>query len=121
MRLPLLIVHIAAGSLGILSGFIAIFLDKGSNRHRMAGKVFVISMVSMATAAVFLALMKRQSGNVLGGVFTSYLVVTAWLTARRRDGETSSFDWLVLLIPLAAGIDGGISGFVAVHSPTSPK
>src|SRR5262245_50605994 len=98
MRLPLLIVHIAAGSLGILSGFMATFLRKGSNSHRVAGNVFVIAMVSMATAAVFLALMKHQPGNVLGGIFTSYLVITAWLTARRRDGETSIFDWIVLLI-----------------------
>ena len=69
----------------------------------MAGNVFVISMLSMATAAVYLAFMKHQTSNVFGGVLTCYLVTTAWLTARRRDGETSILDWGALLFGLAAG------------------
>jgi hypothetical protein len=48
-------------------------------------------------------------------------VTTAWLTARRRDGETSVFDWAALLIPLAIGIVGWINGLDAMHSPTGAK
>src|SRR5207253_1998381 len=56
-----------------------------------------------------------------GGVLTFYLVGTAWLTAWRRDGETSRFDWAALLIPLAIGIGGWINGLEAMHSPTGSK
>ena len=38
---PLLLFHIVTGTLGMLSGFVAIFFRKGSRRHGVAGKVFV--------------------------------------------------------------------------------
>src|SRR5713101_6063692 len=123
MRLPLLIVHISAGTLGILSGFIAIFLRKGSRQHVVAGNVFVISMLIMSVCATCLAFMKSQTGNVLGGIFTFYLVATAWLTARRKDkdGETSSFDWVGLLVALAVAVVLVTFGLEKAYSQTAPK
>jgi len=112
---PLLAFHISAGIVGILSGAAAMSFRKGSPRHALAGKVFVISMLTMAATAVYLAVTKHQSGNVLGGAFTFYLVATAWLTARRKDGETSILDWFTLLLPLAAGIVLWISGVRGVR------
>jgi hypothetical protein len=58
----------------------------------------------MATTATYLAILKHQDSNIGGGILTFYLVTTAWLTARRRDGETSKVDWVVMLVPLALGI-----------------
>src|SRR5438093_11423131 len=111
---PLLPVHISAGVVGILSGSAAMSFRKGSPRHALAGKVFVIAMMTMSSSAVYLALTKHQMGNVLGGTFTFYLVTTAWLTARRRDGETILFDWVALLVPLLVGIGLLISGIEVV-------
>ncbi len=121
MSFSLLPLHISAGIVGILSGTAAMSFRKGSPRHALAGKVFVISMLTMAAGAVYLAALKHQNNNVGGGVLTFYLVATAWVTARRRDGETSTFDWVALLIPLWAGIGGWINGLDAVHSPTGSK
>ena len=90
---PILVLHISAGMVGILSGTAAMSFRKGPARHAQAGKVFVIAILTMAAGAVYLALMKHQPNNVGGGILTFYLVGTAWLTARRRDGETSIFDW----------------------------
>ena len=59
-------------------------------------------MLTMAAAAAYLAVVKHQPNNVGGGVLTFYLVGTAWLTAWRRDGETSRFDWAALLIGVAS-------------------
>ncbi len=86
---PLLPVHISAGIVGILSGTAAMSFRKGSPRHALAGKIFVIAMMTMSSSAVYLAFMKHQMGNVLGGTFAFYLVTTAWLTAKRGDRETS--------------------------------
>jgi uncharacterized membrane protein len=102
MRTPLLFVHISGGIIGLLSGTVAMIYRKGSRGHRVSGNVFVVAMLSMAAAAECLALMKHQMNNAFGGVLTLYLISTAWLTGRRRDGETSRFDWIVLAI--AAGI-----------------
>jgi hypothetical protein len=88
---------------------------KGSPRHALAGKIFVIAMMTMSSSAVYLAFMKHQMGNVLGGTFAFYLVTTAWLTAKRGNGETSLFDWGTLLIPLLVGIGLWISGLQVVY------
>ena len=100
MRSPLLLLHIIAGTLGMLSGFVAVFLLKGSRRHGLAGNVFVVSMLGLSASGVYLAIMKSQPGNILGGTLTFYLVATAWMTARRRDGEPGIFDWGALLVVL---------------------
>lgn len=99
----LLPVHIAGGLLGLLSGACAMVFRKGSPRHVLAGKVFVASMLSMSGAAVYLAILSHETPNILAGTLTFYMVTTAWLTARRKEGETSKLDWAALLIPLVCG------------------
>ncbi len=89
MRLPLLIFHICAGISGLLSGTVAMSFRKGSRGHRVAGNIFVIAILNMGVSATCLAFMKHQTGNILGGVLTIYLVGTAWATARRKAGETA--------------------------------
>src|SRR5215472_17893957 len=118
---PLLPVHIAGGILGILSGTVAMSFRKGSARHALAGKVFVASMLTMASAAVYLAVLKHETPNILAGTLTFYLVITAWLTARRKDGETSKLDWAALLIPLICGTWVWIIGLEKLFSHTPPK
>jgi len=118
---PMLVVHICAGIAGLLSGTAAMLFRKGSLRHVLAGKVFVISMLTMGAGAVYLAIVKHKPNNIGGGILTFYLIGTAWLTARRRDGETSRFDWFALLIPLALGILDWINGLDALRSPTGSK
>ena len=101
---PILLVHILAGTLGLLSGTAAIVFRKGSRPHILAGRVFVVAMLTMGAAATYLAIVRHQNNNITGGILTFYLVGTAWLTARRRDNETSRWDWAAMLIPLAIGI-----------------
>lgn len=62
MRLPLLVFHICGGLVGLLSGAVAMAFRKGSGAHAVAGKVFVVSMLSMASAGVLLAVMESQPG-----------------------------------------------------------
>jgi len=118
---PILIIHICAGSLGLLSGTAAMSFRKGSSRHVLAGRIFVASMLTMGAFAVYLAITRHQPNNIGGGILTVYLIGTAWLTARRRDGETSRFDWVVLLIPLALGILTCMNGIKVVRSGASSQ
>jgi len=118
---PILIVHICAGTLGLLSGTAAMSFRKGSPRHVLAGKVFVASMLSMAVVAVYLAIVRHQPNNIGGGILTFYLIGTAWLTARRSDGETRPFDWVVFLIPLVLGILTWTNGLRVLRSGASSQ
>jgi hypothetical protein len=118
---PILMVHICAGTLGLLSGTAAMSFRKGSPRHVLAGKVFVASMLTMGVFAVYLAIVRHQPNNIGGGILSVYLIGTAWLTARRRDGETNRLDWVVLLIPLALGILTWMTGLKVVRSGASSQ
>ena len=102
--------HIFAGVMGLVSGTLAMIFRKGSPLHAKAGRVFVVSMLTMGLSAVYLAAVKHDNNNVGGGVLTLYLVATAWMTARRADGETSVFDWVALLIPLGTGATSWLHG-----------
>jgi hypothetical protein len=118
MRSPLLFLHIVAGTLGMLSGFVAVFLRKGSRRHGIVGSVFVVAMLCLSSSGTILAIMKAQPGNIVGGALTFYFVATAWLTARRRDGAPGLFDWGALVAVLGlAGIEL-TWGLQAALSPT---
>src|SRR5580692_2479393 len=113
---PILIAHICAGRVGLLSGTAAISFRKGSPRHALAGRIFVASMLTMAIGAVYLAILRHQPSNIGGGLLTFYLIGTAWLTVRRRPGETSRFDWIVLLVPLTLGVLTWMNGINVVRS-----
>src|SRR5580704_7102591 len=121
MQSPLFALHIAAGTLGMLSGFVAAFLRKGSRRHGLAGDVFVISMLTLSATGAFLAIMKSQPGNILGGTLTFYLVATGWMAARRKDGETSILDWSALLVVLGIAACELTFGLEAALSTTGLK
>ena len=111
-----LLVHILAGVLALPSGAAAMIFRKGSRAHVLAGKIFVGSMLTMSAVATGLAVLKHQSSNVGAGIFTFYLILTAWLTARRGERETSRFDWVALLMPLVLGTLTWMSGINLVRS-----
>ena len=113
---PILLVHIAGGTVGLLSGTAAIILRKGSARHALAGRIFVVAMLTMGSLAPYLAIVRHQPGNFGGGFFTFYLILTAWLTARRRPGATRRYDWILLLLPLALGLLTWKNGISIVRS-----
>lgn len=118
---PMLLVHIAAGLIAVGSGMAALLVRKGSSLHRTTGRVFAISMLFMALGGVILALVRSQPGNVLAGVFTSYLVATAWLTVLRRPQEIGHAERALLLVGLATGIGGWILGLTAANKGLSSE
>ena len=94
-------VHIAAGTLGLLAGILAIIGRKGGPLHRLAGSVFFASMLTMAGFAGILALIRPgQIPNLFIAAFTIYLVATAWLTVRRPEGTSGRSEMALLAFVL---------------------
>lgn len=80
--------HIAMGAVGLLSGVGAMALRKGSTAHARVGRVFFVSMTLMALCGTILSIVpKLDRLNITAGTLTVYLVLTAWLTARREPGR----------------------------------
>jgi len=101
-----LALHIGGGVIGLASGTVAAVAAKGGRVHRAAGDVFLVAMLTMATMATiaspFMSSLPQQA-NLVGGLFTFYLVSTAWMTARRPEGQVGRFERYAILLVLAAG------------------
>ena len=115
MRLPLLIVHILGGTTSLLAGSLAIAVRKGGRLHRAAGNVFTVAMLTLASSALWLAILKSQNGNVIGSILTFYMIITAWLAGRRRGID--GLDFAALFVGI-----GGAAAIVAlgVHTLSHP-
>jgi len=119
---PFLLFHICAALVGLLSGAMAVVFPKGSGWHAAAGNVFFVSMLGMSSSAVYIATFLRPNHlNVMMGMLTFYLVSTAWMAARRRDGKTGLFDWGALLFVFADGAAGVTWGLQAAGSVAGTK
>jgi uncharacterized membrane protein len=77
---PILYVHIAAGILGLIAGYIALFVGKGSRLHRKAGQIFVgaMSVVSVLGFSEAVSRNVAPAVNVTAALLTTYLMVTPW-------------------------------------------
>jgi hypothetical protein len=78
-------------------------------------------MITAAAAGAYLALRKTEMDNVFGGVLTVYLVATARVTAKRKDGEHGIFEWIGLLVALAIATAAVTYWIEAVTSLTGTK
>jgi uncharacterized membrane protein len=105
LRLPLLILHIFGGSISLIAGTVAMIARKGERVHRLSGDVFTAAMLTLATSGFLLALLKSQISNVIAAVLTFYLIASAWVAGRRREG-TGPIDWagFVICLVAAAGV-----------------
>jgi len=125
------LLHIGGGMIALAAGSIAAFAAKGGVLHRRAGTVFVVAMLVMAVFAIVLAtLLPGQLINVFIGIFTLYLVGTAWLTVRRKGGEAGAAEmiaafvgmcicapFVVISLQLAAGLPMLFKSAVAFEGP----
>jgi uncharacterized membrane protein len=115
MRIPLLILHILGGTVGLLAGTFALAVRKGGRLHRASGNVFTIAMLTLASSALCLAIMKSQRGNIIGSIVTFYMITTAWLAGRSR--KIGRADWVALLAGLGGAAAVITFGVLTLHHP----
>jgi uncharacterized membrane protein len=112
-----LLVHVCCAAIGLLSGFTAMVFRKGSGLHAAAGTIFFGSMlIATAAGATVAGFLRPNSANLMGSTLTLYLVATAWMAARRRDGKPGVFDLGALLFVLAIGVAGVTWGLEAIRA-----
>jgi Predicted membrane protein len=118
---PLLTIHIFGGIVGFLSGSMAMVVPKGGRLHRRSGDVFVLAMLSMAASGGVLAMVRGQGVNVVAGLFTFYLVTSAWLTVRHKERETGPGEVALLVMALAIALGAWIARWNAAHHAAGLK
>lgn len=74
----LLILHIAGGALSLLSAAVAIVAAKGRRLHRIAGRVFLLSMTAIFISATLLSLRSNDLFLLTVGIFSFYMVLSGY-------------------------------------------
>lgn len=108
--------HIGGGTVGLLSGWVALLSPKGGKLHRAAGNVFLVSMLIMSGIGGAVAPLLHDRISTVAGFMTFYLIFTGWLTARRRAG-VSVFEIAGLVIAIAGVISTYVLVWLASHAP----
>ena len=110
------VIHIAAGSLGIISGFIALYVTKGATLHRRAGMVFFVAMLTMGLFGIAIAILKgvAPAVNVPAGLLTAYLVVTGLATVRTLPVSSRWLNTGAALVALGVGVASMSFAFEAI-------
>ena len=100
------LVHILAGSLALVSGYVALGAAKGAVLHRKSGMVFVYAMLTMCVFGALIAMVRgvAPAVNIPAGALSAYLVITALTTVRP---PTSAGRWLnpaLMLVAVTVGL-----------------
>ena len=121
MRSTLLPVHITAGAVGIIAGFLALYAVKGASLHRKSGMVFVYAMITMTMTGGVIAAVASSDGVAIGAVLTAYFVITSLATVRPIDGWSRRVDVGLMVVALAIGVTSLTWGFETVASASGRR
>ena len=111
-------VHIIAGSVGIITGFAALYATKGGRLHRRVGIVFVAAMLTTAILGGLISavLGVAPSINIPASTMTAYLVITALMTVRPPFPGSRNLSVALMVVALAVGAVNLAWGFQAVSA-----
>jgi uncharacterized membrane protein len=125
--MSLIPLHIIAGAVALLSGGVALFALKGGKLHRKSGIIFVSAMLVMSAIGGVTATMKHyrlngqllnpQWSSVIAGALTFYLVLTGFLTVRRRAEGSHWINASAMFIALTVAAFSFKFGLQALNSP----
>ena len=83
--------HVIAGSVALLGFWTAAFLRKGSPRHRLVGRAYLLAMVVVVLSGIPLTVQRFAEGHTVTGSFLGYLLLitatgvwTAWRAIRDK-------------------------------------
>jgi uncharacterized membrane protein len=112
----ILLVHVIAGGLGLISGYVALYAAKGATLHRKAGILFVYVMVTMTITGMLVAAVEGVAPaiNVPSALLTFYLVITSVTTVRPPAAGSRPLNIAALMMALGTGLACFILGVAAI-------
>ena len=110
------VVHIVAGSLALVFGYVALYAPKGASWHRKSGMLFVHAMLVMCLFGALMAAIRgvAPAVNIPAAMLTAYLVITALTTVRPPAAGARWLDPGLMLVALAVGVSSLGFGLEAV-------
>lgn len=122
----LVMVHACFGTVALASFWAAGLSRKGSPRHRLAGRIYVKSMLGILATALPIAAVAFARGNPGMGLFLSYLVVITatalwlgWRAVRRKTDQAGFRDRAYLAVAVANLIAAAIVLVIGLRTGTA--
>ena len=110
--MSLIPVHVLAGAIAILSGYVALVATKGAALHRKSGVVFAGSMLVMSLSGAVIAIGHPGAAvNVPAGLVTAYLIATGFVTVQPTSARLRAFERAAMV---AAFLFGTVSVAIAI-------
>jgi len=110
-------IHIATGTVGLISGAVAFYALKGSSIHKRSGLAFVVSMLLMSATGAVIAALNSSQLSVIAGALTFYLVLTAYLSVQRASLKIRYFNIIMLVFGGVVGLSGITIGIEGLNTP----
>lgn len=105
--------HVVAGTLALATFWLAAALRKGSPRHRLVGRVYLLAMASVIASGAPLALQRWVDGHPVTAAFLAYLLLIvgttvwlAWRAIRDRQAPPRYFGRVYHALALANPVAG---------------
>ena len=115
-----LVVHVVAGSVGLLAGYTALYARKGGTLHRRSGTTFVYAMLVMCFFGVMIAAARSvaPSINLPAGILSAYMVITALIAVRPLPARARWLEVLLMAVALVVGLTSLAFAVEAIASPS---
>jgi hypothetical protein len=120
VRMTVMTLHIIAGSLGLVAGYLALSVVKGARLHRKSGTIFVYAMLAMTLLGAIMAAVWNvvPVANIPMAMLTAYLVITGLTTVRPPAAGSLRLDIGLMLVVSAVALALFSFGVAAISSPS---
>lgn len=98
----MLVLHIAGGTIALISGLISILTAKGSQAHKLAGKIYFWGMTAVFMGALIIAASRKLDFLLMVAFFSYYMTVRGYrilsLKKLHQGQQAATLDWMILLV-----------------------
>ncbi|MFC3716180.1 hypothetical protein ACFONC_08455 [Luteimonas soli] len=108
-----LFIHVAAGTVALATYWTAAAMRKGTPRHRLAGRAFLLAMLPVLASGVPLSLAIAERGRPLTAIFLGYILLltgsacwSAWRAIRDRNHRERYFGPMYWIFAALVGVSG---------------
>jgi hypothetical protein len=119
----LLVLHVLAGMIALITGGFASFTKKGGKGHRRSGKWYFWGMTGVFVTAIAVAILKGLAFLFMIGFFSYYFVVRGYrILYLKKLGSTQKatpLDWTIMTVAMAFGAGLVIWAFWQLRSGNS--
>ena len=92
MEASFLLIHVAFGSVALLTAALAFLTEKGPKFHATVGRIYALAMTGVGLTAVALWWLGSSDFLLFIAFFSTYMVLVGWRLGQNRRGLVSTVD-----------------------------